>query len=56
MRGMAYVYRDLCEAQEQLKKANSDAEFLSAQAHFEQIEAEWIELGEKLGLAYTRED
>ncbi len=50
MRDLAYVYRDLCIARDRLEAARSDAELLSAQANFEQIEAEWIELGEVLGL------
>ncbi len=50
MRDMAYVYRDLCEARKQLEKARSDAEFLSAQVRFEQVEAEWLEIGEELEL------
>ncbi len=48
MRDLAYVYRDLCEAQTQLEDAVSDAEFLTAQARFEQVEAEWLELGKAL--------
>ncbi len=51
MRDMANVYRDLVKAQERLERANSDAEFLSAQANFEQVEAEWLERGEQLELA-----
>lgn len=50
MRDLAHVYRDLCEAHDRLEAAVSDAEFLSAQARFEQVEAEWIDLGEALGL------
>ena len=49
MRDMAYVYRDLCKAKERLEEAVSDAEFLAAQARFEQVEAEWMQVGEELG-------
>lgn len=49
MRDMAYIYRDLCKAKKALEEARSDAEFLTAQARFEQVEAEWIEVGEELG-------
>lgn len=51
MRDLAHVYKALVEARERLENAKSDAEFLTAQAHFEQIEAEWYEVGEALGLA-----
>ena len=50
MRDMAHVYRDLHAANARLKAARSDAEFLAAQARFEQTEAEWIALGAALGL------
>ncbi len=49
---MAYVYRDLCLAHKRLEAARSDAEFLSAQARFEQVEAEWIEQGVARGLPH----
>ena len=49
MRDMAHVYRDFRKAIQELEDARSDAEFLSAQARFEQVEAEWIEWGEKRG-------
>ena len=42
--------KSMVEAQNRLKAARSDAEFLAAQAHFEQVEAEWIELGTAIGL------
>ena len=55
MRDMAYVYRDLCLAHKRLEAARSDAEFLSAQARFEQVEAEWIEQGVARGLPHQRQ-
>lgn len=53
---MAYVYRDLCEAYERLKEAHSDAAFLSAQVRYEQVEAEWLEIGKKLDLMTGDQD
>ncbi len=50
MRDMAHVYSDLVRAHYRLEAARSNAEFLSAQARFEQVEAEWIEQGAKRGL------
>ena len=55
MRDMAYVYRDLVKARKKLEDV-SDAEFLSAQQHYEQVEVEWLEIGEKLGLTHKEED
>jgi hypothetical protein len=54
-RDLAHLYRDLCEARDQLEASVSDAEFLSAQSRFEQVEAEWIALGEALGLTDGRD-
>ncbi len=45
IRDLAYVYRDLREAGKMLISAITDTEFLSAQARFEQVEAEWLALG-----------
>jgi hypothetical protein len=56
MRDLAHVYRDLHAASDRLEDAISDAEFLSAQARFEQVEAEWIDLGEALGLTKEEEE
>lgn len=50
MRDMAHVYRDLHAAHERLKTARCNTEFLAAQQRFEQVEAEWIELGAAIGL------
>lgn len=55
MRDLAHVYRDLCDACDRLRQAKSDAEFLSAQARFEQVEAEWMEFGLALGLTEMTE-
>ncbi len=53
MQDVAHVYRDLRKAIIRLEEADSDAEFLAAQAQFEQIESEWMRLGETLGLGTT---
>ncbi len=50
MRDLAHVYSDLVEAQKAMEAARTYAEFLSAQARWEQVEAEWIEQGAARGL------
>ncbi len=55
-RDIATLYRAVRRIEAQLRAATTYPAFLVVQAKFEQIEAEWIALGEEIGQPNTHKE